>query len=45
MRKVTLLVLVALLLGSVAPVLGQTGEAPAGTFYGAWPYFMPPDGT
>ncbi len=44
MRKVTLLVLVALLLGSVAPVLGQTGEAPAGTFYGAWPYFLPPDG-
>jgi len=38
------LILLALLLTSVAPVIGQAGEAPAGTFYGAWPYFLPPDG-
>lgn len=44
MRKLTVLILLALLLTSVAPVIGQAGQAPAGTFYGAWPYFLPPDG-
>jgi len=44
MRKVTLVLLIALLLTSIGPVLAQGSEAPTGTFYGAWPYFLPPDG-
>ncbi len=42
MRKITILILAALLLTSITPAVGQA--APSGTFYGAWPYFLPPDG-
>ena len=45
MRKLTAILLVALLLATLSPVLGQgEAQAPEGTFYGAWPYFIPPDG-
>ena len=42
MRRITLLIVLALMLTSVAPALAQ--EGPTGTFYAAWPYPLPPDG-
>ena len=42
MRRITLLIVLALILTSVAPALAQ--EGPTGTFYAAWPYPLPPDG-
>ncbi len=42
MRRFTILIVLALLLTSLAPVAAQ--DAPVGTFYAAWPYFLPPDG-
>jgi len=44
MRRITLLIVLALVLTGVAPVFGQQQAAPAGTFYAAWPYPIPPDG-
>ncbi len=44
MRRISLLIVLALMLTGITPVLGQQQSAPVGTFYGAWPYFLPPDG-
>ncbi len=42
MRRLTFLLVLALVLTGVAPALGQ--DAPVGTFFAAWPYPLPPDG-
>jgi len=44
MRRITLLIVLALVLTGVAPGFGQQQAAPVGTFYAAWPYPIPPDG-
>jgi len=44
MRRISVLIVLALLLTAVAPGFAQEGEAPVGTFYAAWPYPIPPDG-
>ena len=42
MRRITVLIVLALLVTSIAPAMAQDG--PSGTFYAAWPYPLPPDG-
>lgn len=44
MRRISVLIVLALLLTAVVPTMAQEGEAPVGTFYAAWPYPIPPDG-
>ena len=42
-RTLQLLFVVALVFGTLG-LSAAAQEAPAGVFYGAWPYYLPPDG-